>query len=637
MISNDFDSIELSIGNSFPPNFLIEKLKSIGYIEQDYVSQPGDYSVRGYLFDVFPITYRNPVRITFNIDTIEEIKDFSANEQKTFSTYKSVRIIPFSQLFQKKFSRKNITEEYWPVTEIKDLQPGDSIVHLNYGIGQFVGVKILKVEKGNKKFLAIEYDKKEILYLELDEMKYIERYMGIKGKSAKLSKLHSKEWVRIREKTKRAIKGYANDLLEMQAKRQLLKGIKFPKDNDWQKEFEGEFPFDLTRDQEKSIVEIKIDMESSRPMDRLLCGDVGYGKTEVALRAAFKAVNGNKQVVFLVPTTILAEQHYLLFANRVKNFPVRVEVLSRFKTKAEQKKIVKDMNAGLVDVVIGTHRLFSSDIKFKNLGLVIVDEEQRFGVRHKEKLKQLRTLVDVLTLTATPIPRTLYLSLMGARDMSVINTPPKSRLPVHTEVLDLKEEKLVQIFERELERKGQIFFVHNRVQSIEKISKKLTKLFPKVRFAVAHGQLPPKTLEHVLMQFMQNEVDCLICSNIIESGVDIPNANTIIVNRADLFGLADLYQLRGRVGRYAKKRKAYAYFFVPKSWRMTEEAEKRLSAIERFTDLGSGFKIAMEDLEIRGAGNLIGSEQSGFIHQVGFDMYCRLLQQMIDEERKRLK
>ncbi|MBI4971057.1 MAG: DEAD/DEAH box helicase [Candidatus Omnitrophica bacterium] len=441
----------------------------------------------------------------------------------------------------------------------------------------------------------------------------------------------------MKEKTRLAIKNLAIDLLELQAKRSLMKGLKCQPDGEWMVRFEEEFPFEETPDQVKAWEEVRKDMESEKPMDRLLCGDVGFGKTEVAMRAAFKAVMNQRQVAFLVPTTILAEQHFLSLSRRAKNFPVRVEALSRFKTKLEQKRIVDDVKAGLVDIVIGTHRLLSSDIYFKNLGLVVIDEEQRFGVRHKEKLKHLRELVDVLTLTATPIPRTLYLSLLGARDMSTISTPPKTRLPVETQVINFDEPRIKTIFQEEITRHGQIYFVHNRVQSIEKIHSRLHELLPEVKFGVAHGQLPPKALEEVMVAFIDKKIDCMISTNIIESGLDIPNANTIIVNRADTFGLADLYQLRGRVGRYTEKRKAYAYFIVPKNWNMTEDAEKRIAAIERFTELGSGFRIAMEDLEIRGAGNVLGVEQSGFIYAVGFDLYCRLLQQTIEEEKKKLK
>jgi transcription-repair coupling factor (superfamily II helicase) len=369
-------------------------------------------------------------------------------------------------------------------------------------------------------------------------------------------------------------------------------------------------------------------------MDRLLAGDVGYGKTEVAIRAAFKAVTAGKQAAVLVPTTVLAEQHFHVFKKRMKNFPVTVESLSRFRSAKDIRGVVASLKEGTTDIVIGTHRLLSKDVQFKDLGLLVIDEEQRFGVKHKERLKQMRAEVDIMTLTATPIPRTLYMSLLGVRDMSAINTPPKMRVPVETYVIEYNDQTVKRAFERELARNGQIYFIHNRVASIEKVHAHLKELMPQVRFAVAHGQMHADELEMVMEAFEERKVDCLIATSIIESGIDIPNVNTILVNRADLFGLADLYQLRGRVGRYHEKRQAYAYFMVPQNWIMPKDAEKRLAAIERFTELGSGFKIALEDLEIRGAGNLLGHEQSGFIHAVGFDLYCKMLKTAIEDAKK---
>ncbi|MDD5618813.1 MAG: helicase-related protein, partial [Candidatus Omnitrophica bacterium] len=418
------------------------------------------------------------------------------------------------------------------------------------------------------------------------------------------------------------------DLLEMQAKRQTLTGFRFSKDVDWQKDFENTFEFTETEDQERAMKEVKSDMESSRPMDRLLCGDVGYGKTEVAMRACFKAAMDNKQVAFLVPTTILAEQHYQNFMRRLKDFPVNVAMLSRFKTKAEQKKIIEDLGKGKVDIIIGTHRLLSDDIVFKNLGLIIIDEEQKFGVRAKEKLKKIRLLVDVLTLTATPIPRTLYMSLMGAKDISVINTPPQNRIPIETHVEEFNKDLIKSALEKEISRKGQVYFIHNRVEDIEEVKDLVKGLSPtESRINFAHGQMPAKILENIMLSFLKGDIDILVSTNIIESGIDVPNANTMIVNNADNFGLSDLHQLRGRVGRF--NRKAYAYFLMPKNKSVNQDARKRLEAIEKYSDLGSGFKIAMEDLEIRGAGNLLGVEQHGYIMAIGFDLYCRLIRQVI--------
>jgi transcription-repair coupling factor (superfamily II helicase) len=573
--------------------------------------------------------------LEFEGDRLDSIRDFSPVDGRSLAAFDEFFLIPVTEEFQKKISRNTLFESYEPLTELKDLMPGDYVVHLRYGIGRFLGTKTLQMQGERKKNIALEYAGGEILYLDLSEP--VERYIGGAGKIPKLSKLHGREWERIKEKTKKAVSSMAQDLLDLQARRTLGNGFAFPKDNDWQAEFEAKFPFDATPDQLKAVDAVKRDMESPKSMDRLLAGDVGYGKTEVAMRAAFKAVMGGRQVALLVPTTVLAEQHYLVLRRRVRDFPVTVEVLSRFRSRKEQQGIVRGLQEGVVDILIGTHRLLSADMKFKNLGLVIIDEEQRFGVRHKEQLKKFRAMVDVLTLTATPIPRTLYMSLVGVRDMSAINTPPGNRMPVETYVMEYDDHTVRRAVARELEREGQVYFVHNRVQSIEKIYRHLKETLPAVRFGVAHGQMLPQELESVMQDFLDRKIDCLISTNIIEAGLDIPNVNTIIVNRADLFGLADLYQLRGRVGRFPDRRQAYAYFMIPKNWVMTRDASKRLDAIERFTELGSGFKIAMEDLEIRGAGNLIGTEQSGFIHAVGFDLYCRMLRQAIHETKRKKK
>ncbi len=624
---------QIKVGQVLEREAFKELLLDLHYQRCEYVTQPGEFAVRGAIVDLYPVTYRAPVRIEYKADTITSIRDFSPADGRTMTRFEEVFLVPVSDAFEKKMHRfRERFEAFEPLTELKDLKPGDYVVHLKYGIGRFLGTKHLTVHGEKKRHLAVEYAKREILYVGFDEP--LERYIGGEGHAPKLTKLRSKEWERIKERTRRAVDHIAHDLLEIQAQRTVGKGFAIAEDQKWQLEFESEFPFEETQDQTKAATEVKKDMEAQRPMDRLLCGDVGYGKTEVALRAAFKCVMGGKQVAILVPTTVLAEQHYLVLKNRVKNFPVTVEVLSRFRTAKSQRSIVKSIAEGATDIVIGTHRLLSGDIRFKDLGLVIIDEEQRFGVRHKEKLKQMRAMVDVLTLTATPIPRTLYMSLMGARDMSVISTPPKSRLPVETYVMEYDDQKIVQALEREFARGGQTYFVHNRVQSIEKIHNHLKELLPQARFGVAHGQMPALELERVMNDFLEKRIDCLIATNIIESGLDIPNVNTIIVNRADRFGLADLYQLRGRVGRFQEKRQAYAFFVVPKNWVLTVDAEKRLAAIERFTELGSGFKIAMEDLEIRGAGNLLGHEQSGFIQAVGFDLYCRMLRQSIDSQKK---
>ncbi len=625
----------LRVGETIARDELLVQLAALNYREQKAVEEPGDYAVRGAVIDVFPLSYRAPLRIHFHLDQIESIRDYSIHEGKNLTSFEELFLLPVTESFLKRRARLRAHyEDYEVVSELGQIRIGDYVVHLDYGIGQFLGTKTLKISGQLQKCLAIQYANEEIIYLPFSQHELLERYIGVEGKRPRLTRLHGKEWVKIKERTRLAVRGIARDMVNLQAKRSFMPGFGFPEDSDLQSEFENTFPYEETPDQRKATDEIKRDMESSKPMDRLLCGDVGYGKTEIAARAAFKAVTAGKQVAFLVPTTLLAEQHYLTFKRRLKEMPVEVELLSRYRDPKNQKQVIAKVKEGKIDIIIGTHRLLSKDVSFKELGLVIIDEEQRFGVRHKERLKFMRETVDVLTLTATPIPRTLYLSLLGVRDMSLIQTPPKQRLPIVTEVLEFDELRIRQTFERELERKGQIYFVHNRVQSIEKIHEFLKKLLPEASFGVAHGQMPVSSLEQVMSRFTDGKIDCLISTNIIESGIDIPNVNTIFVNRADTFGLADLYQLRGRVGRFRTARQAFAYFMVPKNWVLTQDAEKRLSAIERFSELGSGIKIALEDLEIRGAGNVMGHEQSGFIYQVGFDLYCRMLKQAVEEAKQ---
>ena len=626
----------LYVGQTIERGALETLLQKLRYRRRDFVSGPGEYADRGALVDVYPVSYRAPIRLNFDLDTIISIHDFSPHEGKSLTRFEEVLLVPLSETFESSSSRlRQRFEGFEPLTELTDLEPGDFVVHLHYGIARYLGTKKIEIKGVAKRHVALEFAEREILYLDIDEP--LERYIGVEGKRPKLTRLHSKEWERAKARTRLAVENVARDLISLQAKRSLSSGVVFPPDTEWQKRFEEEFPFEETADQVKAAEEIKHDMESEKPMDRLLCGDVGYGKTEVAMRAAFKAVMAGKQAAFLVPTTVLAEQHALVFKERAKNFPVTIEVLSRFRSKKNQQLVLKELKVGKVDVIIGTHRLLSPDVRFKDLGLVVIDEEQRFGVAHKEKLKKLRELVDVLTMTATPIPRTLYLSLMGARDMSIINTPPRTRLPIETYVVEYDDRKITEAVHRELAREGQVYFVHNRIDSIERVYEHLKSLLPEVRFGVAHGQMHAHELEKIMKHFLERKIDCLLTTNIIESGLDIPNANTIIVNRADRFGLADLYQLRGRVGRFVGKRQAYAYFIVPRNWVLTFEAEKRLQAIERFTELGAGFKIAMKDLEIRGAGNILGHEQSGFIYAVGFDLYCRMLRRALDEMKSKSK
>jgi len=481
--------------------------------------------------------------------------------------------------------------------------------------------------------MVIEYapanagDEPPKLYVPVTEAHLVSKYVGAGKAHPPLNTLGGARWQKAKEQAERAVRDVAAELLQIQAARESQAGHAFPADAPWQREFESAFIFEETPDQLKAIAETKSDMERSKPMDRLICGDVGFGKTEVAIRAAFKAVIGGKQVAVLVPTTVLAQQHFNTFRERMADYPVRIELLSRFRTRRQQQRVVRDLASGAVDIVIGTHRLIQEDIRFKELGLVVIDEEQRFGVLHKEKFKRLRTLVDVLTLSATPIPRTLYLALTGARDMSTIQTPPHDRLPVETIAQQYDERVIRDAIQRELNRGGQVFFLHNRVMTIETMRARLQMLVPHARIVVGHGQMNPDELEEVMTRFVNGEADVLLSTTIIESGLDIPNANTIIIDRADRFGLSDLYQLRGRVGRY--KHQAYAYLLLPRHARLLTDVRKRISAIRQYATLGSGFKIAMRDLEIRGAGNLLGPEQSGHITAVGFELYCQLLKQSI--------
>lgn len=512
---------------------------------------------------------------------------------------------------------------------VADLSIGDYVVHVEHGVGRFRGLRHMEMHGVQREYLVLEYADGDTLYVPTDQSDRVSRYVGVDEHTPALHRLGGTEWQRAKERVKAAARDVAKELLEIYAAREVVPGHAFSPDTPWQAELETSFPFAETPDQLEAIAEVKRDMESPKPMDRLICGDVGYGKTEVALRAAFKAVNDGYQVAVLVPTTVLAQQHEDTFSARLAAFPVRVEVLSRFRAEREQREVVEGLKLGTVDVVVGTHRLLGSDVEFKKLGLVIIDEEHRFGVMHKERLKQLRKEVDVLTLTATPIPRTLHMALAGVRDLSTMETPPEERLPIKTYVGRYNDEMVREAILRELNRNGQVFFVHNRVQTIDSMCERLERLVPEARFVVGHGQMPEDHLEQTMQEFVAGRYDVLVCSSIIESGLDIPNANTIIVNHADRFGLAQLYQLRGRVGRSSAR--AYAYLLYGPDRRLTPLAEKRLRAVLEASDLGAGFSIAMRDLEIRGAGNLLGVEQHGQVAAVGFDLYCQLLAQAVQE------
>ena len=540
-------------------------------------------------------------------------------------------VLSMSEAFSAGVKRKRVSNTFKQSEKVvfADLKPGDFVVHKTHGIGEFIGVNTIEADGVTKDYIKIRYKNDDMLYVPTNSLDSVRKYIGGGDTTPRLNKLGSKEWTNTKTKVKKNLKEVAKDLIELYAKRQKIKGYAFSKDSDWQRQFEGEFPYQETEDQLRCIEEVKKDMEQPRPMDRLLCGDVGYGKTEVAIRAAFKAVMDHKQVAYLVPTTVLANQQYEGFKARMDNFAVRVELLNRFRTKKEQNEVIKKLKLGEVDVVIGTHRLLSDDVEFKDLGLLIIDEEHRFGVKDKEKIKKLKTSVDVLTMTATPIPRTLHMSILGVRDMSVIYEPPQNRRPVQTYVLEYDEEVIREAITKELERNGQVFYLYNNVENISKKAFDISELVPESKVEFAHGKMSGRELEDIMERFINKEINVLVCTTILESGIDIPNANTIIVENADRLGLAQLYQIRGRVGRSDKQ--AYAYITYKRDKLLSEVADKRLKAIREFTEFGSGFKIAMRDLEIRGAGSLLGEIQHGHMEQVGYDTYCNLLDQVVKE------
>lgn len=546
-----------------------------------------------------------------------------------------VAVLTEGELFKKQTSRPKRKKKISNAERIKsyqELKVGDYVVHANHGIGKYIGIETLELNGIHKDYMLVKYSGDDKLYVPIDQIDQVQKYVGSEGKEPKLYKLGGSEWKKVKSRVQSSVEDIADDLIQLYAEREATKGYAFGEDTEMQKDFEAAFPYQETEDQIRCIQEIKEDMEKIRPMDRLLCGDVGYGKTEVAIRAAFKAIADGKQVAILVPTTILAQQHYETVRERFQDFPINIGLLSRFRTQKQQKETKDGLKSGVVDIVIGTHRLLSKDIQIKDLGLLIVDEEQRFGVKHKEKIKQMKTNVDVLTLTATPIPRTLHMSMLGVRDLSVIETPPENRFPIQTYVLEYNPVFMREAIEREMARGGQVFFLFNRVENIERMAEEISALVEDARVTSAHGQMNETELENVMFSFLEGESDVLVSTTIIETGVDIPNVNTLIVYDADRMGLSQLYQLRGRVGR--SNRVAYAYFTYQKDKVLTEVAEKRLQAIKEFTELGSGFKIAMRDLSIRGAGNLLGAQQHGFIDSVGFDMYSQMLKDAIEAKRE---
>lgn len=631
-------------------NFSIKSMQSFHNKIEILVDELKHFKYRGYKTIILSGTKERGVRLTKNLlereiecsyveDSQREIKSGQVfitsgsisrgfeysnlkfaiiSDKEVFGTYKKTRPTK---------TRKDTTK----IASFTDLNIGDYVVHETHGIGKYIGVEQLTVQGVRKDYLAVKYSGEDKLYVPIDQMNLIQKYIGSDTVEPKINKLGSSEWAKTKTRVKKAIEDMASDLIKLYAARQTVKGYQFSPDTPWQKQFEDAFPYEETEDQLRCIEEIKRDMEKDRPMDRLLCGDVGYGKTEVALRAAFKAIMDGKQVALLVPTTILAQQHYNTIVERFNQFPIKAEMLSRFRTPTQQKKIINDLKSGNLDIVVGTHRLLSKDVKFKDLGLLIIDEEQRFGVKHKEAIKIIKETVDVLTLTATPIPRTLHMSLIGIRDMSVIEEPPEERYPVQTYVVEYNDQIVKDAIARELSREGQVYYLYNKVQNIQQFASRVKKLVPDGRVAIGHGQMSERELERVMMDFLNRDTDILVCTTIIETGLDIPNVNTIIINDADKMGLSQLYQLRGRVGR--SNRVASAYFTYEKNKVLTEVAEKRLKAIKEFTEFGSGFKIAMRDLEIRGAGNLLGSEQHGQMAAIGYDLYVKFLDETIKKLR----
>ena len=542
-------------------------------------------------------------------------------------------VISESDIFggeKKKKKRKRIYEGE-KIASFTDLNIGDYVVHESHGLGIYRGIEKIEVDKTEKDYIKIEYAGGGNLYILATQLEQIQKYAGAGAKKPKLNKLGGQEWNKTKSRVRGAVKEIAEDLVKLYAVRQNEQGFAFGPDTVWQKEFEEMFPFEETEDQDLAIAATKADMESTKIMDRLICGDVGYGKTEIAIRAAFKAVQDGKQVAFLVPTTILAQQHYNNFVQRMKDFPVNIDLLCRFRSSAEQKKTIEKLKKGQVDIIVGTHRLLSKDVVYKDLGLLIIDEEQRFGVAHKEKIKQLKTNIDVLTLTATPIPRTLHMSLIGIRDMSVLEEPPMDRVPIQTYVMEYNEELVREAISRELARGGQAYFVYNRVREIADVATKIAELVPEANVAYAHGQMKETELENIMYRFINGEIDVLVSTTIIETGLDISNVNTMIIHDADNMGLSQLYQLRGRVGR--SNRTAYAFLMYKRDKMLKEVAEKRLAAIKEYTELGSGFKIAMRDLEIRGAGSLLGERQHGHMEAVGYDLYCKMLNEAVKEAK----
>jgi len=618
-----FNTLKIYKHKELPLKRARAELISLGYRRVDAVSEEGDFTLQGDTLELYPVNFSFPLRIEWEFETISKIYSFDKALNKKVIDYDLLIIIPHLK------AAKRYSSEDLPLEAVLRLKKGDYAVHSRYGIGKFCGAKLLTVKEKEGYYFEIEYDRGDKLYVSKEDAHLVQKYTGFSQKRPHLSRLGSKEWTRIKEKVQKGIKAFALEILKMEAQRKVIGGFKYIADDQWQRKFEKSFPYKETEDQINSTRQVKADMQGAGCMDRIICGDVGYGKTEVAMRAAFKGVQSGKQVAFLVPTTILAYQHYTNLARRLKDFPFYVEMLSRFRTKHEQDEILKKIDQGKIDIIVGTHRLLSDDVSFRDLGLLIIDEEHKFGVTHKEKIKKLKVSIDILSLTATPIPRTLYMGLIGLKGISMIRTPPKARLAVKTKVIEYNINNLKEIIVKELKRGGQVFFIHNRIETIEEIKRSLVKVLPKeAKIGLVHGRLPTQAMEKVMMDFINKKIDCLFSTAIVESGIDIPTANTIIINDAYRFGLADLHQLRGRVGRFNLQ--AFAYLVIPGARVIPQDAAKRLEHICEFSHLGAGFEVAMTDLELRGAGNILGKEQHGFVWMVGFDLYCRLLKKEIE-------
>lgn len=622
----------MGVGDSISFSYLRKYLSDLAYINvtPGNVAKVGEYSIRGGAIDIWLERYKLPVRLDLIGNDLESVYLFNTLTQSKTKILKKVYIIPFGTTpnLGPKWSRSFPAEEgSYERLFLSDIQAGDWVVHIDHGVGKFAG--LLDGDESVGQQLVVEYAGKDKLFVPISQVERLTKYIGVGGKKARLSRLGTGSWENTKHKVAEDIAKYAKELLQLYAKREIVKRPSYSKDSPWQKQMEENFQFQETDDQLTATKLIKRDLESNSPMDRILVGDVGFGKTEVALRTAFKAVQENKQVAVLVPTTILADQHYFVFKDRLKEFPVNVSLLSRWKSESEQKDTVTDLKSGIIDIVVGTHRLLSKDVEFKNLGLVILDEEHRFGVRHKEILKTMRPILDVLSMSATPIPRSLQMAFTKIRDMSVLTQAPVGRKPIKTAVEEYGKERVKNAIESELSRGGQVYYVFNNVDKIAAKAREVKLLASKARIVYAHGQMKGKQLEAAMEQFYSGRANVLVCTTIIGSGIDMPNVNTIIMENAHRFGLADLYQLRGRVGRSEKE--AFAYLFYPKQYIPEGEVFERLTAISQATNLGAGFKIAKKDLEIRGAGNLLGTAQHGTISLVGFELYVQLLSQAVEK------